>query len=53
MTGTRKQLDARALMLMVLLTALQGFQQVAIRLAAAEVSLLMQVGIVLVNLRHR
>ena len=50
---------------MVLLTALWGFQQVAIKLAAAEVSLLLQAGIrsgvatllvgagiVLVNLRR-
>jgi len=40
----RKPLDAIALCLMVLLTALWGFQQVTIKLIAA--------GIVLVNLRR-
>ncbi|MDA0225945.1 MAG: hypothetical protein O2975_07500 [Proteobacteria bacterium] len=62
---TRQPLDATALSRMVLLTALWGFQQVAIKLAAAEVSLLLQAGIrsgvatllvgagiVLVNLRR-
>jgi len=45
MPDTRQPLDATALSLMVLLTALWGFQQVAIKLAAAEVSLLMQAAI--------
>lgn len=38
----RKPLDAQAFFLMVLLTALWGFQQVAIKLTAADVSLVMQ-----------
>jgi drug/metabolite transporter (DMT)-like permease len=38
----RKPLDGNAYVLMVLLTALWGFQQVAIKLAAADVSLVMQ-----------
>ncbi len=38
----RKALDGRAFSLMVLLTALWGFQQVAIKLTAADVSLVMQ-----------
>jgi len=38
----RKALDARAFSLMVLLTALWGFQQVAIKLTAPDVSLVMQ-----------
>jgi drug/metabolite transporter (DMT)-like permease len=38
----RKPLDARAFSLMVALTALWGFQQVAIKLTAPDVSLVMQ-----------
>ena len=38
----RKPLDATALALMVLLAALWGFQQVTIKVAAADVSLVMQ-----------
>lgn len=38
----RKPLDAQAFFLMVLLTALWGFQQVAIKLTAPDVSLVMQ-----------
>ncbi len=38
----RKALDGRAFSLMVLLTALWGFQQVAIKLTAPDVSLVMQ-----------
>ena len=38
----RKALDGRAFSLMVLLTALWGFQQVAIKLTALDVSLVMQ-----------
>lgn len=38
----RKPLDAQAFSLMVLLTALWGFQQVAIKLTAPDVSLVMQ-----------
>ncbi len=38
----RKAVDGRAFSLMVLLTALWGFQQVAIKLTAADVSLVMQ-----------
>jgi len=45
MTAERKPLDARAFGLMVLLTALWGFQQVTIKLAAADVSLVMQAAI--------
>jgi len=41
----RKPLDATAFSVMVLCTALWGFQQVAIKLAAADVSLVMQSGI--------
>jgi len=41
----RKPLDATAFALMVLLTALWGFQQVAIKVAAADVSLVMQAAI--------
>ena len=39
---SRKPLDARAFSLMLVLTALWGFQQVAIKLAAPDVSLVMQ-----------
>jgi drug/metabolite transporter (DMT)-like permease len=42
MSQERSALDARAVSLMVLLTALWGFQQVTIKLAAADVSLVMQ-----------
>jgi drug/metabolite transporter (DMT)-like permease len=42
MTSDRKPLDAGAFALMVLLTALWGFQQVTIKLAAADVSVVMQ-----------
>jgi len=38
----RKALDARAFALMLVLTALWGFQQVAIKLTAADISLVMQ-----------
>jgi drug/metabolite transporter (DMT)-like permease len=41
----RKALDGKAFSLMVLLTALWGFQQVAIKLTAPDVSLLMQAGL--------
>jgi drug/metabolite transporter (DMT)-like permease len=41
----RHPLDATAVLAMVLLCALWGFQQVAIKLAAADVSLLAQAGI--------
>ena len=41
----RKPLDATALALMVLLAALWGFQQVTIKVAAADVSLVMQAAI--------
>ncbi|MSQ55709.1 MAG: DMT family transporter [Betaproteobacteria bacterium] len=41
----RKPLDATAIGIMVLLTALWGAQQVAIKLAAADVSLVMQAAI--------
>jgi drug/metabolite transporter (DMT)-like permease len=41
----RKPLDSTAFSLMLLLTALWGFQQVAIKLTAADVSLVMQSGI--------
>jgi drug/metabolite transporter (DMT)-like permease len=40
--GERKPLDAQAFSLMVALTALWGFQQVAIKLTAPDVSLVMQ-----------
>jgi drug/metabolite transporter (DMT)-like permease len=45
MPTERKPLDATAFSLMVLCTALWGFQQVAIKLTAADVSLVMQAGI--------
>jgi drug/metabolite transporter (DMT)-like permease len=45
MSNDRKPLDATAFGLMVLCTALWGFQQVAIKLAAHDVSLVMQAGI--------
>jgi drug/metabolite transporter (DMT)-like permease len=45
MSQERSALDARAVSLMVLLTALWGFQQVTIKLAAADVSLVMQAAI--------
>jgi drug/metabolite transporter (DMT)-like permease len=41
----RKPLDAQAFSLMLLLTALWGFQQVAIKLTAPDVSLVMQAGL--------
>ena len=41
----RKPLDTAAFSLMVLLTALWGFQQVVIKLTAPDVSLVMQSGI--------
>jgi drug/metabolite transporter (DMT)-like permease len=45
MSQERSALDARAVSLMVLLTALWGFQQVTIKWIAADVSLVMQAGI--------
>jgi drug/metabolite transporter (DMT)-like permease len=45
MSQERSALDARAISVMVLLTALWGFQQVTIKLIAAEVSLVMQAAI--------
>lgn len=45
MSDERKPLDASAFALMVLLTALWGFQQVAIKVAAPDVSLVMQAAI--------
>ncbi len=42
MIDTRRPLDATAVALMVLLSALWGFQQVAIKLAAPGISLVMQ-----------
>jgi drug/metabolite transporter (DMT)-like permease len=42
---TRKALDSRALLLMLVLTGLWGFQQVAIKLTAPDVSLVMQAGL--------
>ncbi len=45
MSAERIPLDARAFGLMVLLTALWGFQQVTIKVAAADVSLVMQAAI--------
>jgi drug/metabolite transporter (DMT)-like permease len=45
MSQERRALDAAAISLMVLLTALWGFQQVTIKLIAADVSLVMQAGI--------
>jgi drug/metabolite transporter (DMT)-like permease len=41
----RKPLDSTAFLLMLALTALWGFQQVAIKLTAAHVSLVMQAGL--------
>ena len=41
----RKPLDGNAYAVMILVTALGGFQQVAIKLAAADVSLVMQAAI--------
>ena len=45
MSAERKPLDATAFSVMVLLTALWGCQQVAIKLTAPDVSLVMQAGI--------
>ncbi len=45
MSAERQALDATAFSVMVLLTALWGFQQVAIKLTAPDVSLVMQAGI--------
>jgi drug/metabolite transporter (DMT)-like permease len=45
MSQERRALDATAISVMVLLTALWGFQQVTIKLIAAEVSLVMQAAI--------
>jgi drug/metabolite transporter (DMT)-like permease len=45
MSQERSALDARAISAMVLLTALWGFQQVTIKLIAADVSLVMQAAI--------
>jgi len=45
MSQERKALDTSALSMMVLLTALWGFQQVTIKLIAADVSLVMQAAI--------
>ncbi len=45
MNAERKPLDATAFSVMVLLTALWGFQQVAIKLTAQDVSLVMQAGL--------
>ena len=45
MSTERKALDATAFSVMVLLTALWGFQQVAIKLTAPDVSFVMQAGI--------
>jgi drug/metabolite transporter (DMT)-like permease len=45
MSQERSALDARAVSVMVLLTALWGFQQVTIKLIAADVSLVMQAAI--------
>jgi drug/metabolite transporter (DMT)-like permease len=41
----RQPLDARAFLVMLLLTALWGFQQVTIKLTAADISLVMQSGL--------
>ncbi len=41
----RKPLDSKAFLLMLALTGLWGFQQVAIKVTAADVSLVMQAGI--------
>jgi len=45
MSQERSALDARAISVMVLLTVLWGFQQVTIKLIAADVSLVMQAAI--------
>jgi len=45
MIDTRRPLDATAVSVMVLLTGLWGFQQVAIKLTAPDVSLVMQAAI--------
>lgn len=45
MIDTRRPLDATAVSVMVLLTGLWGFQQVAIKLTAPDISLVMQAGI--------
>jgi len=45
MSQDRNALDAHAISIMVLLTALWGFQQVTIKLIAADVSLVMQAAI--------
>jgi len=45
MIDTRRPLDATAVSVMVLLTALWGFQQVVIKLTAPDVSLVMQAAI--------
>jgi drug/metabolite transporter (DMT)-like permease len=45
MSQERRALDGTAVSVMVLLTALWGFQQVTIKLIAADVSLVMQAGI--------
>jgi drug/metabolite transporter (DMT)-like permease len=45
MSQERRALDATAVSVMILLTALWGFQQVTIKLIAADVSLVMQAGI--------
>src|SRR5574339_908597 len=46
MTGQeRKPLDSQAFLLMLALTGLWGFQQVAIKLTAPDVSLVMQAGL--------
>ena len=45
MSQERKTLDATAVSVMILLTALWGFQQVTIKLIAVEVSLVMQAAI--------
>jgi drug/metabolite transporter (DMT)-like permease len=42
---TRKPLDSTAFLLMLVLTGLWGFQQVAIKVTAADVSLVMQAGL--------
>jgi drug/metabolite transporter (DMT)-like permease len=44
-TAERQPLDARAFLVMVVLTALWGFQQVAIKLTAPDVPLVMQSGL--------
>jgi drug/metabolite transporter (DMT)-like permease len=45
MSQERSALDARAISVMLLLTALWGFQQVTIKLIAADVSLVMQAAV--------